>query len=206
MPDYDTSLTRWFENQMPKVAKKLKLRGLDTTPLHVGGNIKLFTPRIPNSPAEGEDVTIPRVCCSLTLKNCMVGARHNFYTLDTQVRIYFYGFVERSVVQPSVDVTKEPNRDGEVWIVPHRMANWEIKPIVLGDMRLVELAEEGLRLTYVAMVQSPVAFDSGLTLQPGKAYRFTVKMNGGELASISEPTIVDASVYHEALNCYTVVN
>lgn len=206
MADYDASLVRWFENQMPKVAKKLTLRGLETPPLHIGGKVKIFSPRIPSSPADGEDLTIPRVCCSLALKNCMIGARHNFRSPDVQTRIYIYGFDERSVVQPSIDVTKEPNRAGEVWIVPHRMANWEMKPRVLGEFRLLETSKDCDKLTYVVQVGETVAFDSGFKLEAGETYSVTVTMSMGEVSNISTPKPVSVKEYHDALNGYTVAS
>ncbi|ANZ48831.1 hypothetical protein BIZ83_gp022 [Erwinia phage vB_EamM_ChrisDB] len=206
MADYDASLVKWYENQMPKVAKKLALKGLDTPPLHIGGKVKIFSPRIPYSPADGEDLTIPRVCCSLALKNCIIGARHNFRSLDIQQRIHIYAFDERSVVQPSVDVTKEPNRAGEVWIVPHRMANWEIKPKVLGEMRLVMLSHDSSEFMYAVQVGETIAFDSSKKLEAGQTYliRITIKM--GEVTNVTDPELTSVDHYHGALNAYTVAS
>lgn len=202
MAEYDSSLERWFENQMPKVAKKLALKNVATPPLHVGGKVRSFAPRLPNNPAPGEDQTIPRICCSLSIKNCCVGARHNFQFANENPRLYLYSFLERSVVQPSVEVTKEPNRAGEVWIVPHRMANWDITPRVVGEMRLVKMAEQYTRLTYVMLVSEPVIWDESLTLKPDTAYQFTVHWTPN--VTFTVPTPVDISCYHQALAEYTV--
>ncbi|MCT7475849.1 hypothetical protein N5V81_12770 [Escherichia coli] len=51
------------------------------------------------------------------------------------------------MAQPSVNLTQEPNRAGEVWIVPHRMSNWDIKPIYLGEMRLSNFATVAMFLS-----------------------------------------------------------
>lgn len=204
MADYDPSLEKWFENQLPRVAKKLALKGLSVPPLHLGGKVKTFTPRLPNNPAPGEDQTIPRVCCALSIANCCIGARHNFQFASENPRLYLYAFDERSVVQPSVEVTKEPNRAGEVWIVPHRMANWEIKPRVVGEMRLVRMSEVYTHLEYVILVSEPVAWDSGLTLQPDTAYRVAVTWSPEFRMTV--PKVVPMSVYHDALDGYTVAS
>lgn len=202
MIPHDASLDKWFENQLPRVAKKLSVRGIDVPPLHVGGKVKVFIPRLPSSPAPGEDQTIPRVCCSLTIKNCCTGARHNFQFASETPRLFLYSFLERSVVQPSVDVTKEPNRAGEVWIVPHRMANWEITPRVIGEMRLVNMTNDYTKLEYVMMVSEPVKWDNELTLQPDVAYGYTVVWSPD--LSFSQPKPVPLEVYHNALTAYTV--
>lgn len=202
MIDHDASLDKWFERQLPKVAKKLTVRGIDTPPLHIGGKVSVFTPRLPSSPAPGEDQTIPRVCCSLTLQNCCTGARHNFQFANENPRLYIYTFPERSVVQPSVDVTKEPNRAGEVWIVPHRMSNWEIKPTTVGEMRLLDMMDDYTKLEYVMMVSEPVKWDNDLTLKPDTAYSFEVIWT--PTLSYTKPTPVPVDVYHRALTAYTV--
>ena len=204
MADYDASLEKWRENQMPRVAKKLTLRGVTTPPLHVGGKVKVFSPRLPNNPAPGEDQTVPRICCALTLKNCNIGARHNFQFASEKPRLYLYAFDERSVVQPSVDVTKEPNRAGEIWIVPHRMANWDITPTVIGDMRLLKMANEFRTLDYVLMVNQPTLWDTGETLKPDVAYQFTVTWSPEVRFSALQE--VPVAVYHDALNGYTVAS
>lgn len=202
MANFDPSLEKWFENQLPRVAKKLALKGLSTPPLHLGGKVRVFTPRLPNNPAPGEDQTIPRICCGLSVMNCCIGARHNFQFANENPRLYLYAFDERSVVQPSVEVTKEPNRAGEVWIVPHRMANWEIKPRVMGEMRLTKMAECYSRLDYVIMVSEPIMWDTGVTLQPDTAYQFSVTWSPEFRFTV--PKSVPVSVYHDALNGYTV--
>ncbi|QVW56399.1 hypothetical protein pEaSNUABM6_00263 [Erwinia phage pEa_SNUABM_6] len=202
MAEHDASLDKWFLNQLPRVAKKLTIKGIETPPLHIGGQVRVFTPRLPNNPAPGEDQTIPRVCCSLTVKNCCVGARHNFQFANENPRLFIYAFDERSIVQPSVEVTKEPNRAGEVWIVPHRMANWEIKPRVIGEMRLANMAKDYTELDYVLMVSEPTVWENGTTLKPDTAYHFKVVWSPE--FRFTEPKVVPVAVYHDALNAYTV--
>lgn len=202
MIEHEASLDKWFERQMPRVAKKLAIKGVDTPPLHIGGKVRTFSPRLPNNPAPGEDQTIPRICCSLSIKNCCVGARHNFQFANENPRLFIYAFDERSIVQPSVDVTKEPNRAGEVWIVPHRMANWDIKPKIVGEMRLSKMADDYTTLDYVMLVSEPTKWESGVMLEPGKAYHFTVTWTPE--FRFSEPKVVPVENYHDALNAYTV--
>lgn len=204
MADYDATLDKWLLNQMPAVVKKLSLKGIDTPPLHIGGKVKVFTPRIPHSPSYGEDLTIPRICCGLTLKNCIVGARHNFRSLENRKRIYIYSFDERSVVRPSIDVTKEPNRAGEIWIVPHRMSNWTITPRVLGEMRLVMISHDDNELMYVIQVGETMAFDSNKKLEAGKTYLFTITLGDWETLKVSDPDPADVDYYHGSLNSYTI--
>lgn len=192
MAEPSAALTSWLQRQMPSVQKKVKAIQLDKgeSVLHVGpGLVRNFYPRIPGSVAPGEDTTVGRVCCSLTLSQALWGGRHHF----PAPRMYLYSFEERNVLVPSVELTQEGKRGNEVWIVPHRMENWNIKPTRVGEVRLlskshdVEGTDRGV-MAYVAFItDQPVPFDKSNTMEVGKCYEFQVDatakwtpVNGGD--------------------------
>lgn len=183
MAEAGTELKKWLRMQMPSVQKKVKPVRLDEGefPLHVGpAKIRSFYPRIPGEIAPGEDNTIGRVCCSLSLTQALWGGRHHF----PAERLYLYRFTEREVLLPSVSLTQEGKRGNEVWIVPHRMENWNIKPERAGEARLVARTslDDWMKyeLTYVVQIagDEPIPFERGKLLQPGRFYEFRVEKNG----------------------------
>ena len=165
----------WLNGQHPTVRKLAKAVVLedDERVYHIGPEkIQRFYPRIPGSTAKGEDRTVSRICCSLDISRALYGGRHHL----PEPRIYLYEFAEREVLLPSTTLTQEGKRGSEVWIVPHKLANWNIKPAVVGEMRLLERNESGklldaLEMTYVLQVYDrPVHFDKDTVLVPGKTY------------------------------------
>ncbi len=184
MAEAGAELKKWLRMQMPSVQKKVKAVKLDEDefPLHVGPHkIRSFYPRIPGEIAPGEDNTVGRVCCSLTLGQALWGGRHHF----PAERLYLYRFVEDQVLIPSTALTQEGKRGNEVWIVPHRMENWNIKPEKAGEARLISRSslDEWLtyELSYIVRVTGdvPIPFERGKVMQPGRYYEFRVVKNGG---------------------------
>lgn len=168
-------MTDWLNGQHPTVRKLAKAVVLedDERVYHIGPDkIQRFFPRIPGSTAKGEDRTVSRICCSLDIARALYGGRHHL----PENRIYLYEFAEREVLLPSTTLTQEGKRGSEVWIVPHKLANWNIKPVVVGEMRLLERTEsgslkDGINMTYVLRVfDRPVQFDKDTLLEPGKTY------------------------------------
>ncbi|AFQ96711.1 hypothetical protein STRATTON_268 [Erwinia phage vB_EamM_Stratton] len=202
----DPSLERWREQQMPSVAKKLTLRQLSNPPLHLSKcKIPVFSPRIPLSVARDEDMTVPRICCSVDLSRCIHGVRHIYSTIEIPTRLYLYGFEERAVAQPSVDLTCEPNRAGEVWIVPHRMSNWDIKPTLLGELRLSSLGAGGHQFTYQMCFGQDVRLSSDQLLKADTFYEVKVTVNWEkETIKVSDAKQVDRSKFDIAINEYSV--
>lgn len=170
------SLIRWFEQQMPNITKSMEVAKISVPPIHVGGtNIKTFCPRIPSNPFTGEDLTIPRICCSADIIRALIGGRHNFDGMPKTV-LSIYTFEERDIVRPSTSLTKEPNRNGEIWIVPHRLSNWDMKPDVVGEMRLFSMSESTGEKTFAMTVNREVNFDRGVTLKPECYYLVKITM------------------------------
>lgn len=202
----EPSLERWREQQMPQVAKKLTLRTLDTAPLHLSKcKIATFSPRIPLSAAPNEDKTVPRICCSVDLERAIKGARHNFSAIEVPTRLFLYGFDERGVAQPSVNLTQEPNRAGEIWIVPHRMSNWDIKPIYLGEMRLSELRNGGRIFVYHLSFGQDVRLSTNQLLKGGEFYRLIVSVDWEhDQVTVSEAVATNRNAFDSALNEYVV--
>lgn len=208
MDTYAASLEKWLQNQMPRVAKKSTLRLLDTPPLHIStARIKMFSPRIPLSLTNDEDKTVPRVCCSVDLARCLASARHILRTDEPPRQIFIYAFTERSVVQPSIELSQEPVRAGEVWIVPHRMGNWELYPDVIGELRLMEMNGEGNRFVFAVRCGQSVTLRTGETLREGPIYRIEVTINRQDCTvNVGECWEIDPSIFDRALDCYTVSN
>lgn len=206
METYAASLEKWLQNQLPRVAKRSTLRLLDTPPLHIStARIRMFSPRIPYSVMHNEDNTVPRVCCSVDLARCIASARHILRTDEVPRQIFIYGFDERSVVQPSVELSQEPVRAGEVWIVPHRMGNWEIKPRVLGEMRLLEMNGEGNRFVFAVRCGQDVALRDGQTLREDTVYRLPVSLNRQtEEVTVGECSEIDLDLFFKAQEGYGV--
>lgn len=175
MAEVISSLKSWLGGQMPSVQKSVKPIHLDDDEvlLHVGpSKIKSFYPRVPGSVAPGEDTTVGRVCCSLTLEKALWGGRHHLGTN----RLYLYAFKERDVVVPSVSLTQEGKRGNEVWIVPHRMENWNIVPERVGEARLISMSEgEDTVFYYIVKIDYiDIPFDNKVSLKAGSFYEFSV--------------------------------
>ena len=176
------SLTKWLGGQMPSVQKKVKPVHLDRDEvlLHIGpSKIKSFYPRVPGSVAPGEDTTVGRVCCSLNLEKALWGGRHHF----PSERLYLYAFEERDVLVPSVSLTQEGKRGNEVWIVPHRMENWNIVPLRVGEARIISRTcpDDTLEyeVTYVVKIDNiDIPFDDATVLKAGCFYEIVVSRGG----------------------------
>lgn len=159
-PDYDTKLDTWRNGQNPKIFTRLRPRKVFTPPLHISAvPVRHFIPRIPKSIAPGEDQTVPRICCSLSLAQCFQGARWNYETAPGPLRFNVYGFDVTNVIDPTVALTKEPSRNGEVWVVPYQLAYWDIVPNKMGGLRLLGHSKDERRYQYVLFAYSPIIFD-----------------------------------------------
>lgn len=205
----EPSLVKWLEQQLPRTAKKVSLKKLDSAPLHISDRkISVFTPRIPYSVYRDEDKTVPRICCSVDLERCLRGVRRYFTPAETTnvvPRFYLYGFDERDVVQPSIELSAEPYRANEVWIVPHRLSNWEIKPSMVGELRLVRLANNGYTHTLAVALNQDVRLNANQLLKSGSFYELTVTCSEREpQITISDAKEISRGIFDAALNEYTV--
>lgn len=205
----EPSLVKWLEQQLPRTAKKVSLKKLDSVPLHISDRkISVFTPRIPYSVYRDEDKTVPRICCSVDLERCLRGVRRYFTPAETATavpRFYLYGFDERDVVQPSIELSAEPYRANEVWIVPHRLSNWEIKPSMVGELRLVRLANNGYTHTLAVALNQNVRLNANQLLKGGSFYELTVACSEREpQITISDAKEISRGIFDAALNEYTV--
>ena len=205
----EPSLVKWLEQQLPRTAKKVSLKKLDSAPLHISDRkISVFTPRIPYSVYRDEDKTVPRICCSVDLERCLRGVRRYFTPAETATavpRFYLYGFDERDVVQPSIELSAEPYRANEVWIVPHRLSNWEIKPSMVGELRLVRLANNGYTHTLAVALNQDVRLNANQLLKSGSFYELTVTCSEREpQITISDAKEISRGIFDAALNEYTV--
>lgn len=205
----EPSLVKWLEQQLPRTAKKVSLKKLDSAPLHISDRkISVFTPRIPYSVYRDEDKTVPRICCSVDLERCLRGVRRYFTPAETATavpRFYLYGFDERDVVQPSIELSAEPYRANEVWIVPHRLSNWEIKPSLVGELRLVRLANNGYTHTLAVALNQDVRLNANQLLKSGSFYELTVTCSEREpQITISDAKEISRGIFDAALNEYTV--
>lgn len=205
----EPSLVKWLEQQLPRTAKKVSLKKLDSAPLHISDRkISVFTPRIPYSVYRDEDKTVPRICCSVDLERCLRGVRRYFTPAETATavpRFYLYGFDERDVVQPSIELSAEPYRANEVWIVPHRLSNWEIKPSMIGELRLVRLANNGYTHTLAVALNQDVRLNANQLLKSGSFYELTVTCSEREpQITISDAKEISRGIFDAALNEYTV--
>ncbi|ECD5042718.1 hypothetical protein E1L24_22235 [Salmonella enterica subsp. enterica serovar Braenderup] len=205
----EPSLVKWLEQQLPRTAKKVSLKKLDSAPLHISDRkIPVFTPRIPYSVYSDEDKTVPRICCSVDLERCLRGVRRYFTPAETAnvvPRFYLYGFDERDVVQPSIELSAEPYRANEVWIVPHRLSNWEIKPSVVGELRLVRLTDNGYSHTLAVALNQDVRLNANQLLKGDSFYELTVTCSEREpQITISDAKEISRGIFDAALNEYTV--
>lgn len=202
------SLNDWLMQQLPAVVAKVSIKRSAHPVLHVGGKVKCFSPRIPCMPTTGEDQTVPRICCADTLFGCLYGGRHHC----GDYRLFLYEFEERDVVVPSVWLTKEPARKGEMWIVPHRMSNWQIKPTVIGELRLscvlTDDADSPLAdffgNDYIFYSSKPVRLNSEISLSAEQAYRLELRWKKSGL-EINNVTPVDREEFDRALSMHTVM-
>lgn len=199
------SLETWRNSQNPKLYTRLRPRGIESAPLHVSANpIRKFIPRIPLSCAPGEDQTVARVCCAISLENCFKGAAWNFKE-NTPTRFHVYGFDERAVIDPTTTLTQEPSRNGEVWIVPHRLSNWDLTPESVGQMRLISHTEDKLRYTYVLQNYTEVVLNDGTTLETGW-WEIEMRVNARNELSLQLLGHSDSNTFGNAANVYSVIS
>lgn len=197
------SLDTWRNGQNPKIFSRLRPRGIETAPLHISATpIRKFIPRIPLSCAPGEDQTVPRVCCAISLENCFKGAAWNFKEKPPE-RFHVYGFDERAVIDPTPTLTQEPSRNGEVWIVPHRLSNWDLTPESLGQLRLVE--QDQSRYTYVFQNYKEVILNDATSLSPGW-WLIEVKLVNSRELRLRLLGTSDSQTFGNATNAYSIVN
>lgn len=132
------NMRRWVENQRPDVVKNVNSKDVNGV-LHMSDTptIRKFIPRLPESVKKSEDRTIARVCCALDLEGCFYGIPHHLG--HSQERLYLYHLPVDEVVVPNKKLSGVAVTDGEVWVVPHRLSNWEIKPTIVGFAYLTQV-------------------------------------------------------------------
>lgn len=132
------NMRRWIENQRPDVVKNVNSKDVSSV-LHMSDTptIRKFIPRLPESVKKSEDRTIARICCALDLEGCFYGIPHHL--VNHQERLYIYQLKVDEVVVPNKKLSGVAVTDGEVWIVPHRLSNWEIKPTIVGYVYLTQV-------------------------------------------------------------------
>lgn len=132
--------------------------------LDIFKNIEVFKPRIPESRMKNEDATIPRVCISNNLKNCLDGLTYmskywkyitddlgtNFSLLEDMcpriLKVYEFD-VESDLVSPTElynkNLVPDANITEEYWslkeLVPTRSFFIKIKDIYEDDFKISEL-------------------------------------------------------------------
>lgn len=175
------SLETFVESLMPSVAKNLTPMHSEHPLIHIaGGNVPIFTPRIPQSLKSGEDQTVPRICVSTYLSECIKSARHTvreIYWHSGELPVYTFN--ERDFLAATRRVTKEPFT-GEGWIVPHRLSNWEMKPELVARIRLIEFNGADTttyNIRCVIRVNKAFQWDGSTTLEAGKDYIFKCTLN-----------------------------
>ena len=92
-----------------------------------------------------------------------------------------------------------------MWIVPHRLSNWEIKPSVVGELRLVRLANNGYTHTLAVALNQDVRLNANQLLKSGSFYELTVTCSEREpQITISDAKEISRGIFDAALNEYTV--
>lgn len=199
------TLETWRNGQNPKLFSRLRPRGIETAPLHISASpVRKFIPRIPLSCAPGEDQTVARICCALSLENCFKGAAWNFKGTPPK-RFHVYGFNENAVIDPTPTLTQEPSRNGEVWIVPHRLSNWDLTPESVGQMRLHSHTENLTRFTYILQTYTDVILNDEQTLGKGW-WRIGVHFNGNNGITLSYDGESNSNEFGNAANVYSVIS
>lgn len=209
MKEAAPSLIKWMDTLMPGLAKSLKPIHSPYPLLHITAcPVRVFTPRIPHSIVKDEDCTVPRICVSQFLKQCLAAARHTVPEIVYTGDLTIYTFDERDVLLATPKVTKEPIT-GEGWIVPHRLSNWELKPSIIGKIRVVEVTQSGesdldrfvakmaLRVNY------PLQWDRDIELVPGTDYVFNIRISAfkTEVTDLKEAV---GNEFNDADKGYTV--
>lgn len=202
------SLVNWTSNLMPTVAKNVTPLHSEVPLLHISPSVvRVFTPRIPNYIKPGEDQTVPRICVSQYLSQCLAAARHSVFNIHEDGLI-LYSFVERDFLAANRRVTKEP-MTGEGWIVPHRLSNWEMKPIPFGTIRLLETVgcldglKESKTLRLALRLNENIWWSRTTELLADKVYSFTVSSSGDE-AVVEDLKQIELDEFQAAGLGYTV--
>ena len=92
-----------------------------------------------------------------------------------------------------------------MWIVPHRLSNWEIKPSLVGELRLVRLANNGYTHTLAVALNQDVRLNANQLLKGGSFYELTVTCSEREpQITISDAKEISRGIFDAALNEYTV--
>lgn len=171
------NMRRWIENQRPDVVKNVNSQNVDGV-LHMSDTptIRKFIPRLPESVKKSEDRTIARVCCALDLQGCFYGVPHHLE--HHQERLYLYHLPVDEVVVPNKKLSGVAVTDGEVWVVPHRLSNWEIKPTIVGFVYLTQIHHSGDSNTYATYLVNLLKDDRGNACDV--YYRAHVKFSHGD--------------------------
>lgn len=180
-----TEMERWLGSQNPSIMKSVSAVEVKQPLLHISSNpaIRKFTPRIPKSLYDGEDQTVPRVCVSTNLVEVLIGAAWNFVDFQSQVDydsldFVVYGLNTDYAIRPTKKLTQEGLATGELWIVPHRIDMYEIKPTRMANMSISGVARENgnIFIDFVVDVREEMLLTSTSSLQPGYYHLGRIKL------------------------------
>jgi hypothetical protein len=226
LAQYDNSLESmkaWLKLQASETKGEIKIvssqdSGLETM-LHIDKNpIKLFTPRIGESFAEGENRTIPRVTVSPTLTGCIEGywrVPTDILSGATQSKIdhpddpYRQGYVIHAIdylhaLKPSAEMVPSGERAEEHWLVNYDQKFKEYPAKKIGEFYITQLTYQvpqgNASKGAPNIVISGYLKTDGMYFCPGHpvdcgTYMFTVSLKSRQPDSppVAEPTVVPVS-------------
>jgi hypothetical protein len=120
--------------------------------LHISkdSGIKEFTPRVAARSANVEDTSLPRVCVSLSVLECVVGYGNVLWDFLWGDRendgfkggYYIYALPYRLALKPDVKLLSDVVKTNEHWLVGYNRRRYSITPDVIGKLWLDETQTE----------------------------------------------------------------
>lgn len=145
-------IEQWLDMQRPEIRKNCKV--VECNPLHISNRpIRRFTPAIGTRQMKEEDRTIPRVCCGMSLFDCIYGhtavlefAISNYCTdingrdKGESSRVFnIYSLGEGKAIKPNTKLVPDCDVTNEVWVVGYSPEQLNITPKLVGKFILVDI-------------------------------------------------------------------
>lgn len=188
-----SKLERWLSQQRPEIRKNAKV--IKAVPLHISITpVRVFAPMIGTRQLKEEDRTIPRVCCGVSLMDCIYG--HSAVVsqivydwainakgddVDSKSKVFYvYDLGETECIKPNKRLVIGADRSNEVWVVGYRPETLSIKPKTLARFTIVnrtetfELNKHSSTTTFIVNADEPILLDEGVMVEAG-CYKFVAE-------------------------------
>lgn len=215
-------LEAWLQLQTKQVQQNVEVihrTEADGPLLHLSadGNIKNFTPRLPEKRGRNDVLSVPRVCVSRDILSAILAHGHMAY--DAMVEGYYtysiYAFDWQSALVPTPKVAGIPAHatGSEVWLVNYNKDHVYLKANVVGELQVIGVlnAPSAKENEYTIVMKCAVKakedinfyLQDDLKIEKDKPYIFTFNMYTEKYNKYTADTLlfkeVSGGVYSEEL-------